>query len=256
MSKKNYISREEHGIWQYIKEKGIVGTDLISDIFPEMPENKRNKILHGLYKKGYLKRARKGLYYNPEQLKDFYKLALRIKEGYIGIGSALRYYNLIEYEDFTIFVMTKNFRKKVVLEGTKYEVQFIPLRNLFTGFKKKDELYISSLEKTFFDCLLKPRLISFANITKSLYSSKLDWSRFISFFRLTSNNALYQRTGYILELMKKKTKMKIPSFVFKFLIKKIKNPAKLMPAKGKSVFNSKWKIQDNVGEKNILSWWH
>ena len=152
--------------------------------------------------------------------------------------------------------MTKNFRKNISIEGTKYEIQFIPLKGLFTGFGKKDDLYISSIEKTFFDCFLKPRFVGFANITKALYEAKIDWNKFIGFFRLTKNSSLCQRTGYILELMKKNAKFKIPPFVFEFLLKKVKNPVKLMPIKDKSAFNKKWKIQDNLGKENILSWWY
>ena len=256
MDKKNYITREEQKIWEYIKNKGILDNELVKNIFPDVSKNKRNKILHSLHKKGYLKRARKDLYYNPNELKDFYKLALRIKDGYIGLSSALRYYNLIEYEDFTIFVMTKNFQKKIALKGTQYSIEFIPLKNLFTGFEKKEDIYISSIEKTLFDCLLKPRFVGFANITKALYDAKLDWSKFISFFKLAENNSLCQRTGYVLELMKRKTRLKVPSFVFEFLLKKVRNPVKLTPINAKSIFNKKWKVQDNIGEKNILSWWY
>ena len=256
MGKKDYPSREEHEVWQYLQEKEIVDTGLVSDIFPEMAAGKRNKILHSLHRKGYLRRARNGLYYNPERLTDFHRLALRIKPGYIGLGSALRHYNLIEYEDFTIFVMTRSFRKKVSLEGTKYEIQFIPLGNLFTGFETKDGVCISSPEKTFFDCLLKPGLIGFATITKALSASKLDWHRFISFFRMTGNCALHQRTGYLLELMKKNTSMDIPPFVFEFLEKKVKNTVRLTSAGSASTFSRRWKLQDNVGERNILSWWY
>ena len=256
MGKNNYITREEQKIWEYIKNKDIIDNEIIKQIFPEMPRNKRNKLLHNLYKKGYIKRARKDLYYNPDELKNFHKLALKIRNGYIGLSSALRYYNLIEYEDFTIFIITKNFQKKISLKGTKYSIEFIPLKNLFAGFEKKDNIYISSIEKTIFDCFLKPKNIGFTNITKALYDAKINWNKFINFFKLTKNNSLFQRTGYILELMKKETKLKIPAFVFEFLLKKVKNPVKLMPINAKSKFNKKWKIQDNLGEKNILSWWH
>lgn len=256
MDKKNYISKEEQRVWEYIKDKEMVDNELVTRIFPDMHANKRNKILHKLYKKGYLKRARKDLYYNAEKLKSFYKLALTIRTGYIGLSSALRYYNLIEYEDFTIFVITKDFQKKMPLKGTSYDIQFIPLKNLFSGFEKKDDVYISSIEKTIFDCFLKPRFIGFTNITKAVYDAKIDWKKFVGFFKVTENNSLYQRTGYILELMKRKTKLKVPSSVLEFLQTRVKNPVKLMPVKGKSRFNRKWKIQDNLGEKNILSWWY
>ncbi len=56
MDKINYITREEQKVWGYIKNKEIVDNEIVKQIFPEMPENKRNKILHSLYKKGYLKR--------------------------------------------------------------------------------------------------------------------------------------------------------------------------------------------------------
>ena len=256
MAKKNYITREEQKIWEYIKDKEIINNELVKRIFPDISKNKRNKILHNLYRKGYLKRAQKDLYYNFLELKSFYKLALNIREGYIGLSSALRYYNLIEYEDFTIFVMTKDFQKKMVLKGTQYSIEFVPLNSLFTGFESEEDIYISSIEKTIFDCFLKPGFIGFTNITKAIYDAKIDWNKFIKFFKLTENNALHQRTGYILELMKAKTKLDIPSFVFKFLLRKVKNPVKLTSSNAKTVFNKKWRIQDNIGENNILSWWY
>lgn len=256
MGKNNYLTKEEQKVWIYMKDKEIIGNELVKQIFPEMPENKRNKILHNLYKKNYLKRAIKDLYYNPEELKDLHKLALKIREGYVGLNSALRYYNLLDYEDFTIFIMTKNYQKKRILKGTQYAIEFIPLKNLFTGFEKKEDIYISSIEKTLFDCFLKPRFIGFTNITKAVYDAKIDWRKFIGFFKLTKNSSLCQRTGYILEMMKKRVKLNIPSFVFKFLLKKVKNPVKLMPSMAKSKFNKKWEIQDNIGERNMLSWWY
>lgn len=255
MFEKNYVSREEHRVWEYIKDKEIVDNELIKEVFPEMPNNKRNKVLHSLYKKGYLKRARKDIYYNPYNITDFHKLALKMIEGYIGLSSALRYYALLDYEDFTIFVMTKTVQKKMKLKGTQYSLKAVPLKNLFIGFGKKDGIYISSIEKTLFDCFLKPGLIGFSNITQAIYGAKIDWKEFIGFFRLSNNNSLRQRTGYILEITKKKTKIKIPSFVFEFLLKSVKNPVKLMPIQGKSSFNKKWKVQDNLGEEKILSWW-
>lgn len=255
MAVKNYLTIEEQIVWEYIQDKEIVDNELVEQIFPEMKPNKRNKILHSLYGKGYLQRAIRGLYYNPENLKSFHQLALRIRVGYLGLSSALRYHNLIDYEDFTIFVMTPNYQKKIDLSGTQYTVQFIPLKSLFTGFEKRDGLYVSTVEKTLFDCFLKPRFIGYTNITKALYDAKIGWHKFIGFYNLTKNSSLCQRTGYILELMEKNTKLKVPRFVFEFLLKKVKNPARLMQLGGKSAFNRKWKIQDSIGEKNILSWW-
>jgi len=254
MPEKNYLTRSEQNIWEYIKDKDIVDNELVNRIFPEISGQKRRKILHSLYKKGYLNRAIKDLYYNPANLNSFYKVALRIRGGYIGLISALRFYNLIEYEDFTIFVITRRFRKKIELAGTNYAIQYIPFDKYFTGFEKKGDIYISSIEKTLFDCLLKPNLVGLSNITKAFYDAKPDWNKLIYFFKQTENSSLCQRTGYLLEMMKKI--IKIPSSVFEALLPKVRYPVKLLPIKGKSKFNKKWKVQDNAGEKAILSWWN
>jgi len=255
MHKKNYLTNVEQMLWELIRGKELVDNELVQQVFPDFSENKRNKLLNSLSAKGYLQRARRDIYYNPERLNDFYALALRIKNGYIGFGSALRRYNLLEYEDFTIFVATKSYRKKIELKGTKYAIQFVPLSQLFVGFEDRDDICVSTIEKTFFDCFLKPRFVGFTNLTKALYDAKLDWHEFVRYFKLTKNNALCQRTGYILELMKTHTKKKIPSFVFAFLQSHARYPVKLLPMRGHSIFNKRWKVQDNLGEKNILSWW-
>ena len=255
---KNYLTKEEQNVWEYIKEKEIIDNELVSQIFPEINRNKRNKILHNLYKKGYIQRARKDLYYNPISLNSYYTLASEFKKGYVGLSSALRYYNLIEYEDFTIFIITQRFQKKIELKGTKYLIQFVPLHNLFTGFIKRESINVSTIEKTLFDCMIKPQLVGLSNITKAFYEAiinkKISWEEFLKYFKLTKNNSLCQRTGYLLDLLRKNKRVKIPIFVFDYLLKRVKNPVKLLPIKGKSKFNKKWGIQDNLSEENIVSW--
>ncbi|MFH2028578.1 MAG: hypothetical protein ABIJ08_05540 [Nanoarchaeota archaeon] len=254
MLKKNYLSRTEQEVWEYIKDKEFLDNELVESIFPEMGQNKRNKLLHSLYKKGYIKRAIKDVYYNPKNLKSFHRLALRIHPGYLGLSSALRFYNLLDYEDFTIFVITEDFRKTIRLE--QYDIRYIPFDDLFIGFVKKDDINVSSVEKTLFDCLLKPSLVGFSNISKAIFDARPNWDDLLSFFELKKNHALCQRTGYILDLLKSRTKLKIPSSVFDRLLSYVKNPVKLHPGKGKSLYNQKWKVQDNLGEQNILSWWY
>ena len=82
MTIKNYLTKEEQKVWEYLKEKEIVDNELVNQIFPEINRNKRNKILHNIYKKGYIRRARKNLYYNPGLLDSFYTLASEFKKGY------------------------------------------------------------------------------------------------------------------------------------------------------------------------------
>ncbi len=257
MLQKNYLSRGEQRIWEYLKDKEIIDTELVTAIFPELTSHQRNQLLHNLAQKDYLRRARRNLYYNPATITDFHHLALQIHPGYIALSSALRYYHLLEYEDFTIFIITRSFRKKIDLRGTKYTLQYIPFGKLYTGYEQKDNVYISTLEKTLFDCLKKPGLPGFSVITKAFYDTKnINWPIFLSFFKPIKTPALYQRTGYLLELLQQETKMRIPNEVFRFFLSKVKNPIKLSAGKGSTKYNSKWKIQDNVGKEKIVGWWY
>lgn len=254
MLEKNYLTPNEQRLWEYIDDKDIVDSELASQIFPEMAEEKRDKILHGLYKKGHLKRARKGLYFNPERLENAFSIALRIHEGYIGLGSALSFHGLSDYESFTVDVMTKTFRKRTALEGTQYTIEFIPLGKLFTGFGLERGLYVSSAEKTLFDCLFKPGKVGFANIAKAIYGAEPDWREFLGFFRLAENDALKQRTGYVLRLLQTEAGKDIPAYVFKELQKGVKTPTRLSRSGTASRYNREWKVQDNIGKERIIPW--
>lgn len=254
MIKNNYLTRGEQELWQYIEDKDIVDNELVNYIFPDFSQNKRNKILHSLYRKGYLRRAIKDAYYNPKNLDNYYKLALRIHDGYIGLTSALKYYGLTEYEDFTIFIITEKKYKTVNLEN--YTLRYLPLKSLFMGYIERDDLRISGIEKTFFDCFLKIKYLNYSILTKAIYDAeKVNWREFLKYFK-KAPRSLSQKAGYILEIIKKGTGCKIPDFVLKELNKHTENPVKLEQNNKKTKFNKKWKVQDNIGKKQIITWWY
>lgn len=253
MDKNNYLTKQEQKVWYYIKDKAIIDNELIKIIFPEMGTNKRNKILHSLYKKGYIKRAIRDLYYS-ENLNSFYELALKIHEGYIGLTSALKYYDLIDYEDFTIIIITKNLYKKINIG--KYEIKYLPLKKYYNNFKKQNKIKVSTLEKTFFDCFLRDKYLSYSLLTKALYNTEeINWKEFI---KLVNQGpiSLKQKIGYILEILKKETDFNMPNYVLKEFNKNIKTPLKLKSNNKKTKFNHKWKIQSNLTKKEILNWWY
>ncbi|MBI2138818.1 hypothetical protein HYU13_04465 [Candidatus Woesearchaeota archaeon] len=254
MVEKNYLTYEEQKLWEYLGNKQVIADGLVNMVFPEMKSAKKNNLLHALYRKGYLRRIKKGSYFNPGMLDSLYLVALAYHEGYIGLSSALKQYNLLEYEDFTIYIMTSNFRKDVAIEGTKYQLKFIPLNRLYAGFYQKSGLWISTVEKTLFDCLLKPKYVGLQNITKALYDADIGWKAFVQLFSLTKSSAVSQRAGYLLELLSRRTGKKVPPFVFSALLRRVKSQVKLTSIPGKSRYSRKWKIEDNVGEEALLGW--
>jgi predicted transcriptional regulator of viral defense system len=252
MAKINYLAPTEQEIWSLINEKEYIDNELIRLVFPDKSPEYVRKILHSLWKKGYLKRVQRDFYVHPEQV-DYWALALRLHEGYLGLSSALRLHNLIDYEDVSIYVMTKEDYNKI--NFGEHEIIYLPLGAAYTGFKQYGKYTASTPEKTIFDCLLKANLVGYGIITKAIYSSSsFDWDEFLAFFRMTDNKSLHQRTGYILELLESEAKMKIPKHVIPYLKSQRGNNVHL--GEGKTVFNKDWNIQDGLGREKIIGWWH
>lgn len=252
MSKNYYLTYEEQRIWEFISNKEIVDKELVSLIFPEMSGNKINKLLHNLYSKGYLKRAKRNIYYT-KNLSDFHKLALRINEGYIGLFSALKVYGLIDYEDFTIFVMTRAKREEIDLG--EHTIRYMPLKEKYGGHILRDGIRVSTLEKTFYDCFLKIRYSNLNVLTKAIYQSDdINWKTFTGLLK-NENQSIQQKAGYVLDLLDKETDFNIPSYVLKTFQAGIRYPVRLGPKK-ETRFIGDWKIQTSLAKEQILSWWY
>jgi len=260
MNKNIYLSKQEQMIFHTISSNDIVHTGEIGDLFPNLKSYQINKICSSLSSKGYLYRLKKGIYLVQEKpsdisvIKNPYRIALALFKGYIGFSSALRIYDLLDYEPFTIFIVTKN--KSMEKRIGKYTFKSVAMSKRTTGITYYNGIYISTISKTFFDCFYKPQYSGgYSTITRALYDAKLDWNEFVKYFELASSS-LCQRTGYVLELLRNETD-KIPEYVLHYFRKRVKNNTKLLPS-GRSMgkYTKEWKVSDNLGKENILSWWY
>jgi len=261
MKKNNYLTRSEQLVFDIIKETDIISIHEIEDMFPELSQNMRYKILYSLNSKGYLYRLEKGLYLvqkipsKDPIIENPYRIALSIFKGYIAFSSALRLYDLIEYEPFTIFVVMPNKSKKIALGN--YEIRVISMGFRAEGLTLYKGIYVSNLEKTFFDCFYKPQYSGgYETITKAVVGNpQLKWKNFIYYFQKYSSSSLCQRTGYILDLMNENLNYDIPDYMLRYFQSRIKTKSRLIPtapARGKYI--PKWKLMDNLGADTILGW--
>jgi hypothetical protein len=125
VDKNIYLSNREQVIFNMVSSVDIAYTDEIRDLFPDLNPHQINKICHSLFSKGYLHRLKKGVYLIQKKPSDQpvienpYKIALALFKGYIGFSSALRIYDLIDYEPFTIFVLEqlRGLFPEVILKG-------------------------------------------------------------------------------------------------------------------------------------------
>ncbi|UZE92318.1 MAG: hypothetical protein IB616_00365 [Methanosarcinales archaeon] len=261
MSKNIYLSKQEQMIFNVISSIDIVHTDDIGGLFPNLKLHQINKICSNLSSKGYLYRLKKGVYLIQKKpstvpvIKNPYNIALALFNGYIGFSSALRIYDLLDYEPFTIFIVTPN--KSMEKRIGEYTFKSVAMGKKATGITFYKGIYISTLEKTFFDCFYKPQYGGgYSTITKALYDADLDWDEFTKYFKLASDS-LCQRTGYVLELLRKETGKKPSKDVLHYFRKRVKNNTKLLPSgQARGEYIKEWMVLDNLGKENILSWWY
>ncbi|BAA29444.1 type IV toxin-antitoxin system AbiEi family antitoxin domain-containing protein [Pyrococcus horikoshii] len=262
MEKNYYLTKTEQRIFNVIKHAKIITVREVAELFPELSRNMICKALSSLEKKGYLYRIKNGLYLIQQAptkgsiiIEDPYRIALAMFSGYIAFSSALRLYNLIEYEPFTVFVATPRKSKKVEIDN--YIIQAVALGEKATGITLYNGVYTSTLAKTFFDCFYKPQYCGgYETITKALYEAEsIDWKEFLDYFKRFASPSLFQRTGYILELMNKELNFKIPKEVLEFFRSKVETKTKLVPTSpSRGKFIKEWKLLDNLGKDKILGW--
>ncbi len=248
-------------VFNLISSVDIIFNDEIEGLFPNLKPYQINKICSALSSKGYLHRLKKGSYLVQKEpsdvpiIKNPYRIALTLFRGYIGFSSALRVYDLLDYEPFTIFIVAVN--KSSEKRIGEYIIKSVAMGRKAVGMTYYKDIYISSLPKTFFDCFYKPQYCGgYSTVTKALYNADLDWYEFIKYFELVSDS-LCQRTGYIIDLLKEETGKKIPDVVLNYLRERIKTNTKLLPSgRAGGSYIKEWMVLDNLGKENILSWWY
>lgn len=260
MKKNIYLTPAEQTVFGTISSEDIIDTRSLQEIFPEIPALRLNKIVAGLAKKGYLHRVKKGAYAvsgkpsGSPQVHDPIPLALAVCPGYIGFSSALRVYDLIAYEPFTVFVVTKA-RSKETNIG-EYTVKCVAMGKRCVGMTFYRDTYVSTLEKTFFDCFYKPHYAGgYAVVTEALYHApEFDWKKFCRYFE-SESSSLCQRTGYILDELNRRTG-NVPDEVVACFESRIKNNTFLVASGSRSGnYIGRWKLIDNIGQETVFSWW-
>jgi len=259
MQKNNYLSKEEQIIFTIINKTDVIDNTQIKEIFPNYSSQKINKLCYTLISKGYFHPIKRGVYLineNPSEkpvISNPFKIASYVNKGYIGFSSALRIYDLISYEPFTIFIVTQNKSNEITVGN--YLFKTISMGKKATGTTFFKNTYVSTIEKTVFDCFYKPQYAGgYREFAKALINiKKIDWDRVLTYFNNFASDSLHQRTGYILELLQDEQYIHLPKHILKEFKKHIGNTTKLIPSgipKGKYI--KQWQLVDNLGKKTIL----
>jgi len=255
MQKKNYLSRDEQTLYATLQRVDVITHDHIKELFPEYSFQKINKLCHNLLVKGYLYPLKRGLYLINEIpsdhpiVKNPFHIASSLHKGYLGFSSALRLYDLIDYESFTIFTITRKKSSETTIGN--YLFKTVSMGQKATGATFYKNTYVSTIEKTLFDCFYKPQYAGgYQEIIKALEQmKKIDWTQVLQYFTTFGSDALCQRTGYILDCMHDNHSVHVPKIVLDTFKKRIRNTTKLLPSgspHGRYV--KEWKLLDNQGQ--------
>lgn len=214
-------------------------------------------IMHNLCKKGLFFRLKKGVYVVQPPftknivIEDPFYTAQHLYNGYIGFASALYLHGLIDEIPFTVYIVTQT--KSAAKRIGEYEYKSVALRGRAFGEIRKDEYVISSIPKTIYDCFYLPIFAgSYSKILQAIYRARMNkeqWNKFLDYVE-KEDDKFCQRIGYMLSLLR----IRVP--ILSKLRKHVKAAIKLDPGSGKGELNKQWKIIDNIGKKQLLSWWH
>ncbi|MGI0045726.1 MAG: type IV toxin-antitoxin system AbiEi family antitoxin domain-containing protein [Nitrosotalea sp.] len=218
-----------------------------------------------LEEKGWLTGVGKGVYLRlPAStamegrvyLEDPMEVATKMFDGYIAFSSALKVHGLSEYEPFTIYVATK-IKSETVTLLKDYEIRAVKFGRRCTGFEKKEKYTVSTISKTFFDCFYRPKYAGgYSEVLKSIHrAEKIDWKEFEKYLDKFGSSSLCQKIGYMLSLLKE-TEFELPKDLFSYLSNRVKSKTRLDFGRSGGAYNREWMIIDNIGKKNLISWWY
>jgi len=156
-------------------------------------------LLYRLHKQGLINRIEKGKYTLHHDAMIF--ASYLATPSYLGVWTALRYYNMIRQQPFSVFVVSCIPKKSIKFYNTN--IIFIYTKRLF-GYKKERyndfDIFISEREKALVDSLLFKIPLSY--ISQALDNGEIDFKKLSEYAIKTKNKSLIKRLGYMLESRK------------------------------------------------------
>jgi predicted transcriptional regulator of viral defense system len=225
----------------------ILNFDDLATALPDLGKQRVARALSSLNRKGALWRLRRGLYLRCEPpygpvIENPERLALEVYPGYIGFSTALAHWGLLEYEPFTVFVVTDS--RSGETEVGAYLIKAVSMGERARGMVFDSGVYVSGLEKTIFDCIYKPvHAGGYPTLARAISDADPDWDRLYLWFERLASPSLKQRAAFVLS----KTS-NAPTGLCKRLVKGATSKVWLDPSGPRSgKYDAEWMVMDNVG---------
>jgi predicted transcriptional regulator of viral defense system len=170
-------------------------------------------------------------------------------EYYVGLLTALNYWEMTEQIPLIVYVVTKKKKKPLSAFGMKYVFVNMKIGEYGQEEVRGVKLNISSREQAILDCLSRPEYsLGIAEVAKAIHAARkeMDWGRLVGLC-LMGKDAVRRRLGYLLEALGEKKRAAR-------LAKKCRGFVWLDPhaEKKRLGYSRKWGVILNVREQDIL----
>ncbi len=179
------------------------------------------------------------------------------KQYYIAYYSAMSFRGMLTQPLNTLYIATA--KRQIIPKQMNGKVTFVFInKNFMWGIKEEwvtrsEKVKVSDLEKTILDSLYHPEYSGgITEIAKGIWivKDKIDFNKLHDYVHLYNKNIIAKRLGYILEILNINKED-----ILKFLKEYVKDRYDLFDSTldKKKLNENKWRLIDNVGQKQILN---
>jgi len=178
-----------------------------------------------------------------------------VKPYFFAYYTALYLHGLSQQYTHHYYLSTTKHIQEVNYHGNIIQPVILKEKRFF-GFEKmnfrEEEIIVSDLERTIVDVINRPEYAGgYEEILRCLLDlERVDWDKLFEYVKRMGVKILFNRTGFIFELLK--NSVKAPESFLKKLQKKLSSNIYYFEKNRKGYFNKKWKIVVNKRLEKIV----
>lgn len=177
--------------------------------------------------------------YSLNEINNKFELSKTYKDTYVALNSALEYYKTTTQRYNNLDLITKKQKNDQKINETKINFHKVK-KELFFGFQKINNTFISDIEKTLIDCIYFSNKVYLTEINEFVKQKEININTLKKYLEKINSSTLNKRIGYLLELNNIKIELKINN-KYEKLNKNLKSNNKK---------NIKWKLIINEDIEN------
>ena len=235
-----FLSRRELWLYELLPDGAVDASYVKRFLGKSFSRPYLMELLDRLAAKGALARVRNGVFFkNAEKNADLDFLAGMALGGgkcFAAVSSALYFHGLLDEQPSVFYFATRNKRKRFSFNDNDYVL--VPFGKDFRDVVEQRGVLVSSIPKTLFDCLKRPRLAGgISKVVEATQSARLSdgqWKELLG-YSCADSFSLMQKTGFVLEGI-------APTWFLRRLLESTRNSRTIARLGKTGKYDAKWKV--------------